>query len=134
VKTEQVSKTSIVLTIQWRTFYFITRITKRTLHELNTAFFTNSCNAYKIRVIIFCHITLNSTLVEFFQFVVVGMDLGRNSKLLKMNYNILKQSWKIFIQFIRYEVQYGSKKINTQAHEWQKKGNRYSYRIHYGGN
>jgi hypothetical protein len=48
--------TSVVLTIQWRTFIL--------LHELSTAFFTNSCNSYKIRVIIFCHITLNLTLAN----------------------------------------------------------------------
>ena len=43
---EALGHTSAVLIIKWRTFYFITRITKCTLHELNTAFFTNSCNCY----------------------------------------------------------------------------------------
>jgi len=39
--------TSVVLTIKWRTFYFITRCDsyriKTVFHELNTVFVTNSC-------------------------------------------------------------------------------------------
>jgi len=42
-------KTSVVLPGKWRTFYFMTRITKRTLHELNAVFFTNSCNLSAVR-------------------------------------------------------------------------------------
>jgi hypothetical protein len=35
-----IQKTSVVLTIKWRTFYFIKRITKRILHELNIPCFS----------------------------------------------------------------------------------------------
>jgi len=49
--------TSVVLTIKWRTFYFITRITKRTLRELNAVFFTNSDIKFVSSYFVTVHLT-----------------------------------------------------------------------------